>query len=168
MNQLSIVAPLPHGIRGNDGWGAGHFGASRTRTRAGVVEHYFHTGADFISKFIGENTRAPISGVVDRYGVVYAESHYPVGWTGPRFRLIVIVNEVYSCRLLYMDPAVAVGSEVNAGDVVGVTQGIELLDPGITGHVHCDLALRRGVLIGKNGEQPQGTVYIDPAMVEDS
>jgi len=148
MNRLSILPPLDRGIRGADAQGEGHFGASRGNR--------LHVGADFVAE-VGSPVRAPISGVVNRVGYCYSDDL--------TYRLVEIVNEDYVCRVLYVLPAIAEGTQVDAGDVIGTAQDLRPRYRGITPHVHCDLALRRGILIGKSGEQPQGVVFIDPASV---
>ena len=148
MNRLTIRPPTARGIRGSDAQGEGHFGASRGDR--------LHVGADFVAD-VGTPVCAPITGTVNRVGYCYGDD--------PSFRLIEIVSEIYVCRVLYVTPAIAAGTSVDAGDVIGTAQDLRPRYPGITPHVHCDLALRTGVLCGRNGEQPPPLVYLDPALV---
>jgi hypothetical protein len=51
----------------------------------------------------------------------------------------------YVCRLMYVDPAVAVGQIVEPGAAIGTTQDLSLRYPnGITNHVHVELADAEG------------------------
>lgn len=110
-----------------DGFGSGAYGASRD----GGVRH--HEGVDYVAK-AGQAVKAPISGYVTRVGYAYDDDL--------SFRYVEITNPAlrYQARVLYIAPDVAVGDTVRLGETIGEAQTLQGRYPGITDHVHLELA----------------------------
>ena len=138
MAQQTIAAPLGGLLvsplrklkrRKCDGWGCGHFGASR----AGGKRK--HNGQDFLSKG-GEKVFAPISG---RVRVLYPYSD------DPRFQGVEITEGQMSVKIFYFEPSVKTGDIVTAGDDIGRAQNLGIKYKGIPNHIHVEIR-RGGVL----------------------
>lgn len=121
------------GIVRFDSHGKGTFGSSRgNRT---------HKGLDLclINGRPGQKVIAPITGVVYRHMIAYA---------GDDYRGIVIRNEHWEVRLLYLVPTVKKGFPVHAGDVIGIAQDISERYPPKDGqksmlpHIHMEVRER--------------------------
>jgi murein DD-endopeptidase MepM/ murein hydrolase activator NlpD len=127
------------GLRGVDAWGAGGFLSPRD---AGARQHY---GLDFIGK-PGDQIVAPISGVIDHFGFMYADS--------PEMRNIWIFGtgeyEHYRCMVGYVEHrhSFQPGAQVEAGVVIGELQDVaaywqkKLPDRKGTMRNHCHLGLK--------------------------
>lgn len=134
--------------------GDGAFGASR-RTR-------LHTGRDYAAK-VGRNVSCPVEGKVTRIGQCYQDD--------PEYKLIEITakgeDHTALVRVLYVEPGVVVGESVVPGQCIGWAQDIAARyggdDGGMVNHVHLDVRLVRGVLVGP-GEHPDDMVWIDPRL----
>ncbi len=122
-----LVNPTGHALRGEDLYGAGAFGASRSGgTRR-------HRGADYVAE-PGELVRAPISGVVQRIGYAYRGDQ--------RYRYVELSSEdlTRDVRVLYVGPLVELGALVRAGEPIGRAQDLSRRYPrGITNHVHVEM-----------------------------
>lgn len=59
-----------------------------------------------------------------------------------------------SARVLYINPAVAEGDAVSAGDVLGAAQDLTGRYPGITNHVHVEMRDAQRRLIDVSGQLP--------------
>lgn len=115
------------GIRESDSYGSGHFGASRGgRT---------HKGVDLICP-AGELVGAPVDGVVTKLGYPYAK-HL-------EYRYVEITNNGYAFRVFYVLPTVQVGDKVKTGDIIGESQDLQPLYPGITDHIHFEIKGPKG------------------------
>jgi murein DD-endopeptidase MepM/ murein hydrolase activator NlpD len=107
-------------VRGSDPQGSGAFGASRG---GGVRKH---NGVDFVGT-PGEPVLAILAGVVTKLGYPYRNDL--------SFRYVEVRRENGDClRYHYVEPSVAVGQEVQNGDVLGVLQRLPY--EGITQHCH--------------------------------
>lgn len=130
--QSDFANPTGEAPRTFDGFGSGAFGASRD----GGVRH--HEGVDYAAQ-AGQAVKAPISGYVTRIGYAYNDDL--------SFRYVEIANPAlrYQARVLYVSPDVEVGDTVRLGQTVGRAQSLQGRYPGITDHVHLEVArLGRG------------------------
>ena len=124
-------SPTGHRVQIKDVRGEGHYGASR-RDEDGTRRE--HKGIDFVAK-LGQQqpqyVRALTDGTVNRHG--YLKSG--------RQLIEVKTTDGYIQRFLYTDPSAKVGTEVNAGQVIGTAQSLQSLPQyeGITDHVHFDV-----------------------------
>ena len=132
-------SPTGQGERQCDGFGCGHYGASRgTRDHRGI-DYEAVAGADVV---------AVIGGEVTRIGWPYANANY-------RY-IEITTQDGYVVREMYVSPNanLVVGSQVIQGEVIGTVQSLQPRYPGITDHVHVE--------VRENG------VVIDPATVIDA
>ena len=114
-------------VRGVDDWGSGAFGASRGNRP--------HLGLDLVV-LPGESVYAPFDMEVQRISNPYTNSPY----TGIAFRSTTDTT-VFNGRLWYFTPqSDIVGNNVRKGEVIGTAQDLGLKYPGITNHVHLQLA----------------------------
>jgi murein DD-endopeptidase MepM/ murein hydrolase activator NlpD len=130
---MQIDAP----IRGLDSWGNGEYGAPRgTHT---------HQGID-IACYKDSKVLSVCSGKVTKIG-------YPYNPTSPlkghlRYVQITDING-YDVRYFYVQPLVNLGALVEEGQVLGVTQGLENVYPGITDHFHFEVK-HSGITVDPN------------------
>ena len=129
-----IDATLPE--RGSDAWGSGHFGASRgSRT---------HRGIDYAC-YPGTGIHTRTAGKVTKLGYPYADD------TSFRY---VQVTDVHGLnhRYFYVYPAVGVGDNVVAGEIIGFAQDIagryDKPEKRMKNHIHYEIK--------------QGKEYLDP------
>lgn len=118
-----------------DGYGCGHFGASR-----GSREHF---GVDMACP-PGTEVGSPVRGQVTKLGHAYEDDL--------SFRYVQIVAEIYQFRIFYVDPAVAVGDYVEIGDTLGLSQSLYGRYPAkrtgqMTNHVHFEIRNQSGDMI---------------------
>lgn len=117
-------------LRGVDAYGSGSFGAARDGG------HRSHDGTDYVA---APNTTvySPISGEVTKLGYAYAKN--------TALRFVEVTNSVSSLvtRVLYVDPSVALGDKLIAGDPIGVAEDLSKKYRGITNHVHVQIAVGR-------------------------
>lgn len=125
--QPDFANPTDAAPRAWDGFGSGAYGASRD----GGVRH--HGGVDYVAK-AGQAVKSPISGYVTRIGYAYDDDL--------SFRYVEISNPAlrYQARVLYVSPEVAAGDTVRLGETIGEAQTLQGRYPGITDHVHLELA----------------------------
>jgi hypothetical protein len=127
-----LARPVDHVMRGADAYGSGAFGAARDGGRRR------HRGVDIVAA-PGELVRAPIAGSVTRLGAAYG------GPDGLTYVEIVNPTTRYRARLFFVGPAVDLGRDLAAGDVVGRAQDLSRRYPGgMTNHVHVELTGRDG------------------------
>lgn len=134
-SDLLWVNPTGKGVR-NDPAGSGAFGLARERDG----RRYAHRGLD-LEAVAGENVLAPIDGIVERVGLVYAND---VQW-----RLMVLAGDEYGQRievkLMYVVPRMEViGHRVKAGDPIGAAQDITKKYPGRGMKPHVHVEVRKG------------------------
>lgn len=129
------LANPTHGkVRGTDAYGSGKFGARRD---AGKRKH---EGADFVVA-PGADVAAPVGGVITDIGFAYQGKE--------KLNFIEIKNEALNlkARVFYVDPIVAIGQTIMAGDSIGAAENLALRYPGgIVNHVHVELHDAMGVL----------------------
>jgi len=123
------------GFRKCDLKGCGHFGASRGSRK--------HAGVDMACTPYTE-VGSPVRGVVTKLGWPYRGR--------PEIRYVEVNAGDYFFRVFYVDPAVKVGDMVELNGVLGTSQALGNLYPGITEHVHFEIK-------DKDGE------YVDPTPV---
>lgn len=110
-------------IRDCDSYGCGHFGASRGDR--------IHKGIDVITQ-TGQSILAPIKGKVTRHGYPYEGNTY--------YKLIEIVNDMYKVKIMYVEPMISVGNQVNAGQVIAKAQNIAAkYSTSMTNHSHVEV-----------------------------
>ena len=126
--QADFANPTGLPVRSCDGYGCGAFGAQRD---AGERRH---EGVDFDAR-AGQAIRAPISGFVSKIGMAYADNDF--------LKFVEITNPAlrYVTRVFYVDPSVVEGQAVRLGQAVGKAHSLQSRYPGITNHVHLELAL---------------------------
>ena len=127
-----FVNPTGKGMRTEDNFGSGAFLSSRD---GGVRRHL---GADYTATG-GQGVDAPISGYVTKIGYAYADDQ--------ALRYVELTNRAigYAVRVFYIQPAVVVGQAVRLGQVIGKAESLQKRYPGITDHVHVEVAdLARG------------------------
>ena len=141
------MTPTNDGERGIDGGGDGAFGASRGSR--------LHAGRDYLAN-PGCDIGSPAEGRVGRIGQCYPDD--------PTYKLVEIQHDRAVVRVLYVDPIVSPGAVVLPGQTIGYAQDIAArYGGGMQNHVHLDVRLIHGVLIGR-GETPDDVVWIDPAL----
>ncbi len=115
-----IIPPM----RGHDSHGKGYFGAPRG--------DHTHKGVDFVAT-AGDPVRAFMGGVVSKLGFPYADR--------PDFRYVEVRRANADCvRYFYVSPTVAVGDQINAGDMLGTSQ--QLPYEGIIQHYHLECIVK--------------------------
>jgi len=102
--------------------GCGHFGASRGSRKHKGVDMACHPGTEVGS---------PVRGQVTKIGWPYS-GH-------PEIRYVQVVAGQHQFRMFYVDPTVAVGDYIEMNDVIGTSQALGSLYPGITEHVHFEI-----------------------------
>jgi hypothetical protein len=78
-----------------------------------------------------------------------------------KYKLVEINAGPALVRVLYVDPEVFKDDYVAIGDRLGYAQDIAARYPGMKNHVHVEVQLTSGVLLGK-GRQPDAKVWVDP------
>lgn len=121
-----MISPTGHGIRHDDKWGRGVYGASRDGgTR-------IHRGVDFIVSPIGQIVVAPCGGNVIRVKRPYAE---PI--KGVLFSGLLIQATDFEYTMFYLDPlSEVIRMRVEQGQIIGHAQDISLKYPGMIPHIH--------------------------------
>ena len=125
--QADFANPTGLPVRTCDDYGCGQFGAVRD---AGERRH---EGVDFDAR-AGQAILAPISGFVSKIGMAYADNEF--------LKFVEITNPAlhYVTRVFYVDPSVVEGQVVRLGQAVGRSHSLQSRYPGITNHVHLELA----------------------------
>jgi murein DD-endopeptidase MepM/ murein hydrolase activator NlpD len=124
---FDVANPTLGEIRGHDAYGSGKFGARRDGGKRK------HEGADFVAA-PGSVVFSPLGGVVTDIGYAYQ------GKEKLRFIAIKDAARQLTTRVFYVDPTVAVGDAVQAGDSIGLAESLAVRYPvGTTNHVHVEL-----------------------------
>ena len=118
-----------------DAQGCGHYGAPR----GGRI----HRGVDLACE-AKTPVGSPVRGVVTKLGWPYVGNM--------DIRYVQVSSEEYRFRVMYVSPTVAVGDTVEIGDILGASQSLKHLYPGITDHVHLEV------------KDPDGK-YVDPTPI---
>jgi hypothetical protein len=112
-------------LRGADPTGNGWYGADRSGGRK-------HKGIDIVAQ-PGERIFSPITGKITRSGLVYTFTR--------KFKLLVISNDIYEVKLMYMEP-----HPFNPGDLVyecaeiGINQDVaNYWGKGMVNHIHMEV-----------------------------
>ena len=113
--------------RQHDSYGDGEFRAPRDGGQR------MHEGVDYVAER-GQPVAAPMSGYVTRIGYAYPGDE--------RFQYVEITNPAlgYTARVFYVDPKVREGQAVRVGAVIGADHSLQRRYPGITDHVHLEVA----------------------------
>ncbi|MBL4891451.1 MAG: hypothetical protein JKX91_06450 [Rhizobiaceae bacterium] len=114
-------------IRGQDIWGAGHYGASRGKR--------LHNGVDIVC-YRNESIDAFEGGTITKIGFPYNPANSEKGHL--RY-LEITVDSGDRHRYFYADSIYPIGSTVKRGDTIAWAQGLEEIYPGITNHYHFEV-----------------------------
>jgi len=118
-------AELP--VRGFDAHGSGAFGAPRGNNT--------HRGVD-LACYKGTRIKAECAGRVTKIGYPYDPADPKKG----HLRYVQVTDSAgLDHRYFYISPLVIVGDPINFGDVIGVSQGLLRIYPGITDHIHYEI-----------------------------
>ncbi len=119
--------PTGKAPRATDAFGCGAFGSPRDG------DERRHEGVDYTST-AGQQVSAPISGFVTRIGNAYADDHF--------LRFVEITNPAlhYTSRVFYVLPSVTEGQAVRLGQSIGWAMSLQRRYPGITDHIHLEIA----------------------------
>ena len=136
---VAYKSPTGRTIRGTDGMGSGHFGASRAGGKR------VHKGTDY-TVTVGQKVKAPMSGYVKRIAKPYS--------SGTDYRLLsgveIVGSNGYKCKLWYMtlEPNI-VGSLVVAGqENVGIALTLQNRHgSSMTEHIHVEIKSYSGLQI---------------------
>ena len=125
--QPDFANPTGLPVRGCDAYGCGSFGARRD---AGERDH---EGVDF-DAVAGQPVHAPVSGFVTKIGMAYPDDAV--------LKFVEITNPAlrYVTRVFYVDPTVVEGQAVRLGEAIGEAHSLARRYPGITNHVHLEVA----------------------------
>jgi len=144
--RLSAFPPVGGGVR-NDVCGSGYFGAPRTGRH--------HKGVD-LEVNPGELVVAPADGTVLRLGKCYTNK--------PHFDLVEIECGPAVHRILYVEPSVKAGDELEAGDPIGVAQDVrDRHGANMVPHVHWEVMLTDVLL--DTGERNHHRVWFNPRLL---
>ena len=138
--------------RGVDAWGSGEFGASRDGgTRP-------HLGVDYVVSE-GDTIYAPFDMEIYSTSRPYSDS---TTFTGIKYN--TQVNGVdFNGRMWYFIPYPnIIGSVVTKGEPIGVAQSLQPRYPGITDHIHLQLATATNVSSSFSTILYKGLYYINP------
>ena len=144
-----ISAPVvPFRVRGSDAWGSGDWRAPRGDR--------LHAGLDCVAA-PGDPVYSPCSGVV-RLGWCYRDD--------PRYRLVEITGDDLIVRVLYVEPMVEDGDEVDSIKRIGSVQDIATkYGQGMTNHIHLDVRLRQVAQLQGRGKPVADPRWINPRLV---
>jgi hypothetical protein len=138
--------------RGVDAWGSGEFGASRDGgTRP-------HLGVDYVVSE-GDTIYAPFDMEIYDTSQPYRNNTF---FTGIKYD--TKVNGVdFNGRMWYFIPYPdIIGSVVTKGQPIGVAQSLQSKYPGITDHIHLQLAAATNVSSSWSTILYKGLYYINP------
>lgn len=112
-------------LRGAEPTGNGWYGANRSGGRK-------HRGLDIVA-IPGEAILSPIKGKVVRSGTVYTFTK--------KFKLLVISNDTYEVKLMYLDPhPFNPGDMVMEGQEIGKNQDVSRYwGGGMINHIHMEV-----------------------------
>ncbi len=124
MTTVTIINPTGKGIR-SDPAGSGLYGAPRGNRR--------HRGLDLLCA-PGQTVVAPLAGRIVRIARPYADDAHLSG--------LLIAGARMEIKLFYLQPhARLIGSDVRAGDAVGIAQDVTFRYPhqGMRPHIHMEV-----------------------------
>jgi murein DD-endopeptidase MepM/ murein hydrolase activator NlpD len=116
-----MISPTSRGIRDNDKWGSGRYGASRGDRK--------HKGTDYICR-PGQEIKSPINGKIVR-----ESKPYPGSFSG-----LLIKGNHLTIKMFYFMPFDAlIGERVQKGQLIGTAQDISKKYPGMIPHIHLEV-----------------------------
>jgi murein DD-endopeptidase MepM/ murein hydrolase activator NlpD len=129
--QDDFMNPTGEAPRLHDAYGDGEFRAPRDGGERR------HEGVDYRA-VPGQAVEAPMSGYVTHIGYAYPGDR--------RYRYVEITNPAlgYTSRVFYVDPEVREGEAVHIGEPIGTAHSLQARYPGITDHVHLEIARASG------------------------
>lgn len=117
-----MISPTGKALRGLDKYGSGAYGAGRGNR--------IHRGADYLC-VSGQDVVSPISGTVIRIARPYRKK----GYSG-----LLIRSPIIEIKLFYFKPLTRiVGTNVKAGDTIGIAQDISKKYPKMIPHIHLQI-----------------------------
>ncbi len=130
-------------IRGQDDWGAGHYGASRGSRR--------HNGVDVVNS-PGDAVKSLTYGTVTKVGWCYGWKKHP---DRKHLRYVQVTLDGNDCRYFYCKPTAAQGDKIKPGDELGIAHDLNAVfvderKRPMTQHYHLEI-------IGTDGE------FVNPA-----
>jgi murein DD-endopeptidase MepM/ murein hydrolase activator NlpD len=142
-----LTSPVPGAEIRIDPEGDGRYLAPRRGRR--------HIGVDLVAPD-GCEVVATLTGRVVRLGYCYPDDLH--------WRLVEIEGDGLIVRVLYVEPCDEVGDFVEAGQLIGYSQGISArYSQAMLDHVHLDVRLAPSVMaFGRWGHAPSDVVYLDP------
>lgn len=145
-----IANPVEGAPRGTDYFGSGAFGSTRDGGKRK------HQGVDYAAA-PGHRVTAPISGTVKKVGFAYKKE--------TRLTYVEIANAEtgYSARVLYVSPAVAIGQQLAAGEMIGTVQDLSVRYAGITNHVHVEVRDPSGATLDTSMILPDAPIVVRTA-----
>lgn len=133
---MKIIAPP----RGTDKWGSGAFEARRKRSDGTISTH---NGVD-IACFKGSLILSVVKGVCTKIGYPYNPKDFKKG----HLRYVEITDRKgLRHRFFYVGPVVKVGTTVEKNSIIGVSQGLIEIYPGITDHIHYEIKRKDGSFV---------------------
>lgn len=116
-------------IRGQDAHGSGEYGAPRG--------DHTHKGVD-LSCCKGSKIHPCRAGEVTKIGYPYNPNDAKKGY----LRYVQVTDaDGFEHRYFYIKPMVKVGDHVDSIDIIGESQGLIEIYPGITDHIHYEVKL---------------------------
>ena len=121
-------------IRGQDAHGSGAYLASRGSR--------LHQGVDLVTD-IDEPIESFCCGIVSKIGYPYD----PTSKTKGHFRYVQVtdLNNI-KVRVFYIDPLVRIGDTIHKSQIIGTSQDLTKVYPGITQHIHFEVKKTRAFL----------------------
>ena len=114
-------------IRGNDCHGSGAWQAPRGSRK--------HSGEDIICKK-GDHITSDVDGKVTKIGYPYNPGDLNKG----HLRYVEVTDSNKSrVRYFYIFPTAVKGQEIKKGDILGISQDLTKIYPGITQHFHLEI-----------------------------
>jgi len=114
-------------VRGQDSQGAGWFGAPRGDR--------LHNGVDLVCSD-REPVCAFLPGTVTKIGFPYSPDLHP---DKAHLRYIQVDTDGNQLRYFYVKPRVKLGQKVGMNEVLGISQDLTKMYPGITQHFHFEI-----------------------------
>jgi murein DD-endopeptidase MepM/ murein hydrolase activator NlpD len=122
-------------IRGRDVQGAGWFRAPR--------EGRLHKGIDLVCE-AREEVCAFLPGIVTKIGFPYSPDLHP---DKAHLRYVQVDTDGNQLRYFYVNPRVKLGQRVGMNEVLGISQDLRQLYPGITQHFHFEIRDQRKKIV---------------------
>ena len=118
-------------IRGRDNWGDGSYGASRRKKG----HTYTHKGIDYAC-YPDSIILSPVNAIVSRVGRPSLDKKKA------HLKLIeLIVDRQTKIKIMYIDPIVNAGDNVEIGGYLGISQDLTKIYNKITNHYHLEVII---------------------------